>query len=522
MKKRIILSLILALFCTIGFWCDNSCESRLWTLGIIFIISFVFVMFSIQILYIVFNRFDMKISIKAMLVFIIIEWLIYITLCYPASSIPFDSFYMIDEIYGFYPKTNAHPFLSVMLIGYAMKIGTFLGNNNLGIFIYILFQTVIFYLGLIQNVFLMKKWDVKDRFIKLMLVLYIILPVYFVFCAVDRKDVLYSAFILLYTGVFINEIKSLKVKIIDLNFLMMNFYGLLCVLLRHNGLAIVLISQIFLIVYNIAKKCNTNLKRNIYTFISVLFLYMLFNKVVYPQLGVGEIEHYRSYATMNSLRFQQTAAYIDKHSDELESNEVDLINKMFRGGVERIRDYQKDNGDYMMLLTYFDRESYIEREYNKFWFKSMLKDPFVYFKAHMEYVYRYYYPFSISDNSLFTISTGYANTGEFNIFRSKFSNRFCSYMNNIFWGVAKIPIIKAVLSPAFYMWIFMGFLIWSILSKNAKCLIALGIPFVQIIINLMGLLPVNGALHYAYSFIILMPFLLAFILNEREETLNEI
>ena len=68
----------------------------------------------------------------------------------------------------------------------------------------------------------------------------------------------------------------------------------------------------------------------------------------------------------------------------------------------------------------------------------------------------------------------------------------------------------------------MGFLIWSILSKNAKCLIALGIPFVQIIINLMGLLPVNGALHYAYSFIILMPFLLAFILNEREETLNEI
>ena len=59
---------------------------------------------------------------------------------------------------------------------------------------------------------------------------------------------------------------------------------------------------------------------------------MLFNKVVYPQLGVGEIEHYRSYATMNSLRFQQTAAYIDKHSDELESNEVDLINKMFRGG----------------------------------------------------------------------------------------------------------------------------------------------------------------------------------------------
>ena len=110
MKKRIILSLILALFCTIGFWCDNSCESRLWTLGIIFIISFVFVMFSIQILYIVFNRFDMKISIKAMLVFIIIEWLIYITLCYPASSIPFDSFYMIDEIYGFYPKTNAHPF----------------------------------------------------------------------------------------------------------------------------------------------------------------------------------------------------------------------------------------------------------------------------------------------------------------------------------------------------------------------------------------------------------------------------
>ena len=67
-----------------------------------------------------------------------------------------------------------------MLIGYAMKIGTFLENNNLGIFIYILFQTGIFYLGLIQNVFLMKKWDVKDRFIKLMLVLYIILPVYFI------------------------------------------------------------------------------------------------------------------------------------------------------------------------------------------------------------------------------------------------------------------------------------------------------------------------------------------------------
>ena len=56
----------------------------------------------------------------------------------------------------------------------------------------------------------------------------------------------------------------------------------------------------------------------------------------------------------------------------------------------------------------------------------MLKDPFVYFKAHMEYVYRYYYPFSISDNSLFTISTGYANTGEFNSLEVNFLINFAA------------------------------------------------------------------------------------------------
>lgn len=447
------------------------------------------------------------ISVKTLCIAIGILWFTNILLCYPASAIPFDSFYIVDQYYGLFPKANNHPYLVTIIMGSLMRVGRFLLSDNFGIFLYILIQTLAMYAAVLTGVHFMKKWDIEDSRIKLVLLFYLLSPVYTIFTAVDRKDVLFSACTLLYCESFADSIlrplKSEKEKravtILEI------LAGTMCVLLWHNGLFIVVFSQIVRSIYFIRRKMP--LARPITALTIIIAAFMYINYALYPQLGVAGITEERAFACGNALRFQQTARYCIKHSDEISVEDKEVIGTIF-GDFDHVYNYTPNNGD--ALLGPADREHTKQqlRNYDRLWVKQFLDDPLVYISAHLHYVYLYMYPYEIPANSIFSISTGYANTGYFNIHRGGLSQAFVAFAKSCFDTCTSIPLLRPVYSAGMYTWIILLLVINALFSKSAGKLVIYSPIIMQVVICLGGFLPINGSLHYAFPIIYAAPFLL--------------
>ena len=428
-------------------------------------------------------------------------WFGNILLCYPASSVPFDSFYIIGEYFNLFPKANNHPYLIVIIMGFFMKLGQVI-SDNFGIFLYVLLQTAVMYIAVILAVKYMQKWNVNELYIKAMLLLYCISPLYTIYTAVDRKDVLFSAIVYIYCIFFTDSIAREKENDKPITFAIEILSAILAVLLRHNGIFIILISQLFRIIY----QRKIRIVKNIFSLFAITIIYLITNNYIYAKIGVEPIAEYRSYACMNADRFQETARYVIKHEAELSERDIAIICEMF-GSVENMYMYTPDNGDNIMSLSYREHTKTVINEYNKMWLRQFCDDPAVYISAHLNYTYLYMYPFEIPQNSIFSISEGSANTGEFNIYRANLNEKYVTHLEKNFWHIANVPGINAMLSAGFYFWMLLYCVIYAIEQKRVYLLTIFSVIIAQSLICIFGFMPVNGAIHYAFPIILISPFI---------------
>lgn len=308
---------------------------------------------------------------------LLLFWLPYLLLCYP-GSVTYDGMNQLWQYFGQIPTTNHHPWLSTQLMGGIVS----LGGHNLarGIFFYVLFQSLVCAAALAGVC-----WQVRmlvGRVPAFLCAAYFsVIPTWGGYAQMFVKDTLFYG---LFAAFFLFMILFLNARGKASPFLWagLALTGLLCTLLRNNGLYIVVPALFFLIPAArtlFARLGTASLGAG------VLVFFLGFNQLLLPALDVAP----GSVREMLSLPFQQTARYVQLCGSDLSADEIAVIDSVL---------------DYETLVTGYDPrvsdpvkntyhgDSQTLKEYLSLWAKQGMRRPDIYLEATINSMFGYFLP----------------------------------------------------------------------------------------------------------------------------------
>lgn len=448
------------------------------------------------------------------LIFILLCWLIYLIAFYPGILSPDPSYQIlqyfgIDNKYSYYSilidksviLTNHHPVIHTLLLGSCIKIGIKLFNSfNIGLFIYTLIQTFILAATLSYTIKFMKEINVNEKYRKLCLFIYALVPVFPLYALSPVKDVIFGCLIILYVISLYKFIKnkcSMNVKNIVREIILI----ILIMLFRNNGFHVVLLSFPFL--FLTSKK---NLKKYLLIFLVVISFYFSYNKVILPHFKITN----GSVREMLSVPFQQTARYVKKHKNEVTKSE--------KKAIDKILDYDTIDKRYNPKLAdpvknkfnrYYTNNDL--KNYFKVWFLELKKHPITYIEATINNTYGYFYPVE-TNWYVYIIPKKIVNDFGFDYsFNSLYILRYV--LSAIALVFPYIPFIGLFVNIGFNTWILLFMLSYLLYKKNYKSIIYILPSLILLLVCFVS--PANTYFRYALPNIFLMPTLFSMFIKEK-------
>ena len=331
------------------------------------------------------------------LIFIIGLWLIYIISWYPGifSADP------INELKAYFnisseitekanlinPNvhwTTQHSILHTYNLGIAVDFANFIGNNNLGFFlIYTLPQIALMSILLAYTIKFMNNQKVAPQIMFIILLFYILAPLYPHYSLTINKMVYYTLFLMIYILLIFDLLKNYnnqKYPIKKLILLILT--SLLVVLFRNEGRYIILISLISTL---FIKHIN---KTKILIVISLILTFLF----AYENIFIKKMEITpQNNAAYFSIPFQQIARYTYFYEDELSEKDKEIIDNIivYDTLAERYNPYFSDpvNLEFNTKSTNEDIKAFLN-----VWFKHLLKHPICYIEAFLHQNHTFYYP----------------------------------------------------------------------------------------------------------------------------------
>ena len=448
------------------------------------------------------------------LIFILLCWLIYLIAFYPGILSPDPSYQIlqyfgIDNKYSYYSilidksviMTNHHPVIHTLLLGSCIKIGIKLFNSfNIGLFIYTLIQTFILAATLSYTIKFMKEINVNEKYRKLCLFIYALVPVFPLYALSPVKDVIFGCLIILYVISLYKFIKnkcSMNVKDIVKEIILI----ILIMLFRNNGFHVVLLSFPFLFLTS-----RKNLKKYLLIFLVVISFYFSYNKVILPHFKITN----GSVREMLSVPFQQTARYVKKHKNEVTKSE--------KKAIDKILDYDTIDKRYNPKLAdpvknkfnrYYTNNDL--KNYFKVWFLELKKHPITYIEATINNTYGYFYPVE-TNWYVYIIPKKIVNDFGFDYsFNSLYILRYV--LSAIALVFPYIPFIGLFVNIGFNTWILLFMLSYLLYKKNYKSIIYILPSLILLLVCFVS--PANTYFRYALPNIFLMPTLFSMFIKEK-------
>lgn len=323
--------------------------------------------------------------------FFFIIWLPHIIMAYPASLIS-DVWGQLAMFYGRKTFTTHHPPFHTWLIGMAVKFGGKIGNVNIGLFLFILFQFVIFTLIISYEIDSMRRFNAPRWLIILTMIIAGISPYYTAYIGLITKDTLYSYFFLLFM-IELYYLLTVREKYFEniRHICLFLLSSVAVVLFRNNGKYVIYPMLLIIIFLIITRKIRLQSRRSVIGLLSSSTLIILIPLLInFALTKVYDIEK-GSVKEMLSLPFQQTARYIVNHGDEISEEEKQVI--------DRILDYNSLAQNYNPILsdavkTTFKQESTQREMFEYFcvWGSQFCRHPFTYISATMNQNYKLFYP----------------------------------------------------------------------------------------------------------------------------------
>ena len=442
------------------------------------------------------------------LVILLLCWLIYIIAFYPIILSPDPSFQIkqyfnehtkyIDWVIQRDPNVNMtthHPVIHTALLGFCIQLGRMVLNDNFGLFLYSMLQTLCLASVFAYTISYTKRVGIPNKYRLILLAIYALVPMFPLYAMSGVKDTYYTAFIILYVLILFDLIHFKQDKKISLNYaLWLLLVITLITLFRNNGLYVVVLSLPFLIFTN--KKSRGRLA---IVFILFLVLTQTYSKVLIPVLGISE----GSIREVLSLPFQQTARYVKEHGDEIEKEEKELYDKVL-GYDDLASRYDPEKADPVKNMYNKNTTDEELSEYFHYWLQGLVKYPDTYIQATMNNVYGYFYPNStkwyvyykyddrITQNDL--VDYHYNNLGSLRQVLSSFGVSF-----------PYIPVLGLLANVGFSSWLMFLMICYFIDRKMKKYIIVLSPLLISLLVCVAS--PVNTYFRYAMPYVFVMPAL---------------
>ena len=434
-------------------------------------------------------------------VFIFICYIPYIVAFYPAVM-GYDPSNQIREFMGMHTRymdsvilldpnmtiTNFNPVLHTLLLGGCFKLGHVIGNDNIGLFIYVIIQCIIVISTFAYSIVYMKKEGVCNKLLFIVILMYALIPVFPFYSITTNKDTIFCCFVLLYCIKLYDVIKhkqSIK-KYISFFIIM-----LFVTLTRNNGVYTIVLSLPFALIWLKDKR-----KPILITLCAVLVCYTGYNKIILPAFKISNT----SIREMLSVPFQQTARLAKYHPNAFSDKDKEIIDKILEFDTlaerydPRISDPVKNK--YNIYTTNDDLKKYFG-----VWFKGLTKYPDVYIDSTINNIYGYFYPDTSRWYLYYEYNTKLQEAGfDYHYNGLKTSRSVLSEIGLIY---PYIPIIGLFVNIGFVGWIYFFLFAAFIVKKEYKY-----IPFVLpalsfILVCIAG--PANTYFRYAFPYIMPLP-----------------
>ena len=444
---------------------------------------------------------------------ILICWSIYVIAFYPIILSPDPSF-QIKQFFNVRTKyadyailldnnvflTNHHPVFHTMILGYSLKLGRFLLNDNFGLFIYTLTQLLVLAFTLSLTIKYLIENNVNKKIVFIVLLLYCFIPMFPLYAMSGVKDTYYTCFIILYVMKLDKIIRSKQEKLSYKEMIQLLLIMFAVCLFRNNGIYVLILSFPLILIY--LKKYFQTL---LVIFIGVLAFYGTYTKVLLPSLKITD----GSIRETLSIPFQQTARYVKYYNKDLSKNDIKVIDKVL--GYETLaKRYNPTISDPVKneFNKYTTKKELLA--YLKVWFKCFFKHPLVYIEATLNNIYGYFSPQStnwyiyykydtrITEDKL--VNYHYNNLSSLRLILSSFAQ-----------GFPYIPLIGLISNIGFNAWLLLGLTTYSIFKKKKEYLIVLSPLLISLLICVAS--PVNTYFRYAMPFIFIMPFIFTLIVT---------
>ena len=313
---------------------------------------------------------------------IFVCWLPYVLVRFPAS-LEFDAYRQIMQALGILPFTAHSPPASSFIMGLWVKIGyNLLGSYELGLFLFVLFQTAVCSAIFAYTTLTMRRLRVPEILQLVSVVIYAVATIYSNYISTIVKDVLFSCLTVLFLSLLTEELflPHSKKRCIALF-----AAAILMAVARNNGIYVLMgcgLSALLL--------CLMNIRHNRWTGLTVALLsacviHSLYSNTLLPALGVAE----GPFAEVMSIPFQQTARYVRDYPDDVTAEEAETIAAAI--DYENLGTlYDPDLSDPVKGTFTGDKEAL--GPYLKTWLAQFLRHPDAYLQATINNIYGFFYP----------------------------------------------------------------------------------------------------------------------------------
>lgn len=452
-----------------------------------------------------------KYFLKVFLI-LILFWLYPLIISFPANM-NWDAWYQLQQFWRFSPFNTHQPIMHTLIMGMFTLIGYLFGSSDAGLFLFVVFQTILYGLIISYSFVLLEKLK-SPRWLKGMYFISCLFSPYYVNSANSViKDSLYSICFLLFIIEMIYAILDIEEFVARKKHWLLSMIAIFgMITLRSNGKFIYLPVSILLICF-IYKKCKSSSSRICYKFATILFLpvvlMLLFN--IAFEVAVSEVQKVSIVESL-SLPFQQTARTMLYQGDDLSQEEYNTINKVLE--VDALAGtYDPRISDPIKLLFRDDSTKEETIEYLVTWVKIGARHPFTYLETIVNQNYGLVYLKDAND----TVFMDYLADGDL---ASKFEKSIGLYeykgfakqqeaLEEWYMLMYSIPIISLLSHPALYILVLIVVLLIALKNKMVDCMLILLPLLLTVLFIIIG--PVfQGHPRYAFPIIYSMPLVFSY------------
>ncbi len=464
-------------------------------------------------------------------------WLPWLIAFYPGSA-SYDMMYQVTQINGGIPLNGHHPPFATMVMGFVSNIGWMISHGpNLGIFLYVLLQTLICAVAVSYMIAQMQRIGISMGFQMITLGYFAITPLWGGAMQTGIKDILFTGVFLLFMTYSMQLFLPLRKADGSIRFPAWKWilYGI-CILvlcLYRNGIILILVPTL-VIFFFCGDRSKGWRKYFVLTAVVSLALVLVFGNVVKKGYHTKT-----ETAEALSIPFQQTARDIRDNPEELTRGQQEIIEKTFN-----IEDYRKLGKVYYphasdpvkvhYLWWATDVQSKILKEYLKVWGQRLGKRPLTYVEAMLSNSFGYYSitpkitpeKYGAGTSVQFGVDTlasedaVKASEGKLDEsyipHQAESMQSFASFLAKWYGFWQKIPVLNLLLKCGTYALILLIITIHFAKKKNRRVLLA--IPL--ILLYLMAIAaPLNEHIRYVLPAVASLPLLIAACYG-REEKLS--